>query len=81
MAARELADRADAIVVIGGKNSANTTRLAQICHEKNERTYHIETADELHPEWFEGCRLIGVTAGASTPNWILREVEERLATF
>lgn len=78
VAARELAARADAMVVIGGKNSANTTRLAQICHENNNRTYHIETADELRPEWFEGCHMVGVTAGASTPNWILKEVEERL---
>lgn len=79
VAARELAVRADAMVVIGGKNSANTTRLAQICHEKNSRTYHIETADELRSEWFKGCQMVGVTAGASTPNWILKEVEDRLS--
>lgn len=77
-AAEELADRADAMVVVGGKNSANTTRLAQICREKNERTHHIETAGELRPEWFDDCGLVGVTAGASTPDWILGEVERKL---
>ncbi|MCL5291528.1 MAG: 4-hydroxy-3-methylbut-2-enyl diphosphate reductase [Actinobacteria bacterium] len=80
VAARELANRADAMVVVGGKNSANTTRLAQICREKNGRTFHIETADELVVEWFEHCNLVGLTAGASTPDWILKEVEERLAS-
>ena len=80
-AARKLADKADAMVVVGGKNSANTTRLAQICLERNPRTYHIETAEELDPIWFEGCELVGLTAGASTPDWLLEEVREALASL
>ncbi len=77
-AAKELARRVEVMLVVGGKNSANTTRLAQICRETNPRTYHIETAAELDPSWFEGAKSVGVTAGASTPDWILDEVVEKL---
>jgi len=72
--AKDLARRVDVMLVVGGKNSANTTRLAQICTESNADTHHIETARELVPEWFGNARDVGVTAGASTPDWILDEV-------
>lgn len=72
-AASELSGHVDMMIVIGGHNSANTTRLAQLCAEKC-RTYHIETAAELQDEWFENIKKIGITAGASTPDWIIREV-------
>ncbi len=66
-ACAELAERADVMVVIGGRISANTTRLAEISRELCPKTHHIEAADELDPAWFDGADLIGVTAGASTP--------------
>ena len=66
-AAAKLAEQADAIVVIGGRNSSNTTRLAEICSAICENTHHVESADELDPVWFAGCETVGVTAGASTP--------------
>lgn len=66
-AARELAASSDVMVVIGGRNSANTTRLATICSASCERTHHIETCDELEASWFVGAKCVGVTAGASTP--------------
>lgn len=66
-AARELAAGSDVMVVIGGRNSANTTRLAEICASACGRTHHIETPGELEGLWFEGAEAIGVTAGASTP--------------
>ena len=66
-AAAELAGRSDVMVVIGGRNSANTTRLAEICSASCPRTHHIETPDELEAAWFDGAERIGVTAGASTP--------------
>lgn len=75
-AARELASKVDVMLVIGGKNSANTTRLAQLCAEIC-RTYHIETADELQPAWFKNIEKIGITAGASTPDWIIKEVYKK----
>ena len=78
-AAAALADEADAFVVIGGRNSSNTTRLADICRVRCERTHHVESADELDPAWFEGCRTVGVTAGASTPEDQIAAVEAALA--
>lgn len=72
-AAADLASEVDMMLVIGGKNSANTTRLADLC-SKQCLTYHIETADELDANWFHNIEKIGVTAGASTPDWLIREV-------
>jgi len=67
-AARELARAVDVVVVVGGHNSGNTTRLAEICREENPRVYHIETPEEIDPVWFAGVQTVGVTAGASTPS-------------
>jgi len=67
-AAAELAEEVDVIVVVGGHNSGNTTRLTEICRARNPRTHHVETAAELDPAWFEGASVVGVTAGASTPD-------------
>ncbi len=66
-AAAKLANDSDIVVVIGGRNSANTTRLAQICSTFCPRTHHIESSSELEGSWFEDAENIGVTAGASTP--------------
>ena len=55
------------MVVVGGKNSGNTRRLAQICADVCEHTHHIEEASELEVAWFANARRIGITAGASTP--------------
>ena len=72
-AAMELAANVDVMLVVGGKNSANTTKLATLC-KSICKTYHIETAEEILPEWFNQCKKVGITAGASTPDWIIREV-------
>ncbi len=69
--ARALARDVDAVVVVGGKNSANTRHLAEICREIQPRTWHVETEAELRPGWFEGCRTVGLSAGASTPDWVV----------
>ena len=66
-ACAELAARADVMIVIGGRISANTKRLTEIAAELCPRTYHIEGADELDSSWLDGAGLIGITAGASTP--------------
>lgn len=76
--ATELAHQVDCMIVIGGFNSANTRRLAEICAEIQPRTHHIEMAAEIDGSWFEGVETVGVTAGASTPKWIIDEVMERL---
>src|SRR3989338_1588737 len=74
---RELAKRVDLMVVIGGYNSANTKRLAQICSGIVE-TRRIETEDELKKRWFNGKKHIGVTAGASTPEWVINNVMKKI---
>ncbi len=68
LSAEELAGTVDAVVVVGGHNSGNTTRLAEICESVNDNVYHVETAEELDPAWFKGLESVGVTAGASTPD-------------
>lgn len=78
-AAAELAREADVMVVIGGRNSANTTHLAEICAERCPRTHHIETAEELDPAWFAGAALIGITAGASTPGSQIERVRAAIS--
>ena len=72
-AAAELAAKVDAFIVIGGKNSANTRHLYDIVARRCKIAYHIETAAELKPEMFSGCTKIGITAGASTPDRLIKE--------
>ena len=72
----EMAQKVDVMVVVGGKNSANTSQLASLCTSLPVTTYHIETAAELREDWFDGIERVGITAGASTPDWIIREVKE-----
>ena len=77
-AAHDLAPRVQAMFVVGGRNSANTNRLAEICMQSGTPAYHIETADEIQNEWVAGMQTVGVTAGASTPEWIIQEVRQHL---
>ena len=74
----DMAREVDVMIVVGGKNSANTTQLSNLCRSLSVRTYHIETEGELKKEWFIGVRTAGVTAGASTPDWIIKKVEKRI---
>src|SRR3990172_5232347 len=74
----DMARKVDVMIVVGGKNSANTTQLAYLCTSLPVRTYHIETEGELKKEWFVNTQKVGVTAGASTPDWIIKKVEKRI---
>ena len=76
--AERLVDEVDALVVVGGHHSSNTTRLAEIGRGHTLPTHHIETPDELDPAWFAGIQRVGVMSGASTPEWIIAEVVRRL---
>ena len=67
----------DLIVVIGGKKSANTKHLWEICREAKP-AYLVQDAADLEPSWFNGVQVVGVTAGASTPNWLIEQVVKRL---
>jgi 4-hydroxy-3-methylbut-2-enyl diphosphate reductase len=79
--ARELAQEVDVMLIIGGKNSSNTTKLYHISSRVNPRSYHIESKEEIREEWFKGARSVGITAGASTPKWVIDEVVEHLSTI
>lgn len=74
--AMKIAGEVDCMIVIGGFNSANTRRLAEICSPIQPNTHHVETAAQLSPEWFADAEAVGVTAGASTPKWLIDEVFE-----
>lgn len=78
LSAARLAQASDVMVVIGGRNSANTTRLAEICSARCASTHHVELPRELEAQWFEGARHIGVTAGASTPSGQIEQVVETI---
>jgi len=67
-AARELAQEVDLVLVVGGRSSANTRHLLDVCKEEGSVAYHVEGPDDLMAEWLKGCERVGVTAGASTPD-------------
>jgi len=75
---RELARQVDLMIVVGGKNSSNTTRLYEICADMGVTTHHIEGPDEIDPNWLEGIQEVGITAGASTPPDVVKEVVAKL---
>ena len=77
-ATRDLAEEVDLMIVVGGHNSANTRHLADLSRANGVETYHVETADELCDEWFEGHEDVGVTAGASTPDFSIDAVANRV---
>jgi 4-hydroxy-3-methylbut-2-enyl diphosphate reductase len=77
-AARELARDVQVVIVVGGKNSSNTRHLAEVCREEGATAYHIEDATELDPAWVRGAAAVGVTAGASTPGWLMDQVIDRI---
>jgi len=77
-AARDLSKEVDVMIIIGGKNSSNTKQLYNICKENCPDSYLVEDESELQPEWFVGKRSCGITAGASTPDWIIEKVIEKI---
>jgi 4-hydroxy-3-methylbut-2-enyl diphosphate reductase len=77
-AARALAGQVDAFYVVGGKHSSNSVKLLAVCMERCAKSFLIETPDEINPEDLKGVARVGVTAGASTPNWLIEQVVERL---
>ncbi len=74
--ASSLASDVDVVVVVGGHNSSNTKSLYNICKEKGTPTYQVENPSEINLKWFDGIEKVGIVAGASTPNWTIKEVEE-----
>jgi len=77
-AARALAGLVDVFYIIGGKHSSNSIKLLAVCQEQCARSFLIETQDEINPDDLKGAERVGVTAGASTPNWLIEQVVKRL---
>ena len=78
---RMLAGKAAAMVIVGGRNSANTRRLVEISRSLNVKTFHVENEEELDEKELARCENVGVTAGASTPNWVIEKVIDRLGSI
>lgn len=77
-AVRKLAKKADVMIIIGGKNSSNTKQLCQISQSYCSNSYHVEDQNDIDYSWFENKKLCGVSAGASTPDWIIEDVIESI---
>ena len=75
---KELATKCEVMIVIGSFTSANSKRLTQLALERNKRSYQLTNADDLETSWFENCETVGISAGASTPDDIIRDVVEKI---
>jgi 4-hydroxy-3-methylbut-2-enyl diphosphate reductase len=80
-AARELATKSDVMIIIGGKNSSNTKQLYNISKDICKDSYLIEDENELEQSWFENKNHCGVTAGASTPEWLIQKIIDKIKTL
>ena len=76
--AAEIASEVDTMIVIGGRHSSNTQKLFEICKKECENTYYIQTLDDLDMSVFQSIDNVGITAGASTPNKIIEEVQKNV---
>lgn len=74
----EISKKCDIMLIIGGKNSANTKRLTEIARQNNTNTYLVETARDVKKNWFKNIKVVGVATGASTPEWIINEVIKKI---
>ncbi|HEV3308983.1 MAG TPA: 4-hydroxy-3-methylbut-2-enyl diphosphate reductase [Chloroflexota bacterium] len=77
-AVRRLARDVDVVLAVGGEQSANTRKLVQAAEEEGARAYQVVRVEDVRPEWFEGAEAVGITAGASTPDWVVDEVEAKV---
>ncbi len=78
---RDLACSVDCMVIVGGRNSSNTRRLTEACKEREKLTYQIEDSNQINPKWIQGCKSIGIASGASTPDWVVRNVIDKISAF
>ncbi len=78
IAVGDLADQVDLMIVIGGYNSSNTKKLVQVCDERNVEAYHVEASSQLDKQWFNNKKHVGITAGTSTPEYIINDVHSAI---
>jgi len=77
-AARDLAKEVDIMIVIGGKHSSNTKQLLHICLQECQDSYLVESVEDLDKKWFNGKKVCGISAGASTPDWIIEDIVKKI---
>ncbi len=75
---KTLSEQCDVMIIIGSFTSANSMRLTQLAKERNPRSYQVTCADDIDVRWFEGAELVGISAGASTPDSIIQEVTDKI---
>jgi len=75
---RELAKKVELMIIVGGKNSSNTNQLVKLSKDVCAKVYHVETAEEIREEWFQGVENVGITGGASTPQWIIEDAVKKI---
>lgn len=75
---RELAKKVELMVIVGGKNSSNTNQLVKLSKDVCAKVYHVETAGEIKEEWFQGVENVGITGGASTPQWMIDDAVKKI---
>jgi len=78
IAVGDLADQVDLMIVIGGYNSSNTKKLVQVCDERNVEAHHVEASSQLDRQWFTSKKHVGITAGTSTPEYIINDVHSAI---
>jgi len=78
---RSMPKKNDIMIIVGSFKSANTNRLTEISESLNPNTYQVESENDLKPEWFKTADSVGITAGASTPDWIINKVVEKIRSF
>ena len=77
----KLLKNVDVMIVIGGHNSANTCRLLELCLRNKKLAFQIEDETELKKKWFKNCKKVGITAGASTPPWMIKRIREKILSL
>jgi 4-hydroxy-3-methylbut-2-enyl diphosphate reductase len=75
------AGRSPHILVVGGKNSSNTKQLLEICKKNCDESYLVESSEDINENWLNGKKLCGITAGASTPDWVITGVIDKVSKF
>lgn len=78
---RKLAKEVDVMLIVGDRGSGNTMRLFEISREENEKSFWVETADDLEKSWFGGVNSVGISAGASTPDFTIEEVSKKVSEY
>ena len=78
---KELAKESDVMIIIGSFTSANSKRLTSLSKTLNKNTYQVTISKDINPKWFNNCKSVGISAGASTPDYLIKEVKDRIRSF